>query len=103
MQRASDFIAARRGKAIRPAWARPVSSWMILGAPLQPPTRRLAGEHALVGGDGMAPAKEKPAGHDGASWPGAALPRSLLSTTCSLLVMSHSCTSTQAKMLHDGM
>jgi hypothetical protein len=86
----------------RPVWAWPVSSWTTPGAPLQPPTRRLVGERALVGGDGMVAVKERPTDHDGAGQPGAALPCAMLSPAHYLLIMSHSCTSTQAKMLHDG-
>jgi hypothetical protein len=72
----------------KPAFARPVGSWTTPRAPLQSPTRSLAGERYLAGGDGTTVAKETPAGHDGASRPGAALPRALLSPERSLLIMS---------------
>jgi hypothetical protein len=96
------FYSSAQG-ASRPAWAMPVGSWTMPGAPLQPPTHRLADEHVLVGGDEMAVVKKRPAGHDGAGRLGVAFPRALLSPARSMLIMSHSCISTQAKMLHDGM
>jgi hypothetical protein len=74
--------------------------------PVAPPRlseRRLVGDNAVFGGDGMAPVKVRPAGHDRAGRPGAPLPRSLLSPARSLFIMSHSCMSTQARILHDGM
>jgi hypothetical protein len=55
-----------------PTWARPVGSGTAPGAPSRQATRRLAGDRASVGGDEMAAARERPAGHDGAGRPGAA-------------------------------